>query len=61
MSSNNTDPNDKGQRHRVPLFGMAGVVGFVAILFIVFLGYLFTRSEDPTRVAPADGETTQND
>jgi hypothetical protein len=61
MSANNTDPDNKGSRHRAPLLGMSGVVVFAALVFVALLFYLFTRSDGPTRVAPAAPETTQSE
>lgn len=61
MSANNTDPDNKGSRHRAPLLGISGVVIFAAVVFVALLLYLVTRSDGPTRVAPEAPETTQSE
>lgn len=61
MSANNTDPDDKASRHKVPLIGISAAVGFVVVLFVALLFYLFTRSEGPTRIPPAGMSTSESE
>lgn len=53
MSAPDTNISRQQRQHKGPLGGMAAGVGFVAVLLVVFLGYIWFSGSSP------DGAETQ--
>ncbi|PZX16230.1 hypothetical protein LX81_02081 [Palleronia aestuarii] len=51
MSAPNTDVKKQERRHKVPLSGMAWMVGFAAVLLVALVIYLSVGGNEP-----GDGE-----
>lgn len=47
MSAPDTNIRRQEHQHRAPLTGMKAVVGFVAVLLLIYVGYLFVAADAP--------------
>lgn len=53
MSASNTNIEKQVRRHRGPLFGIAAVLAFAAILFAGFMVWTAYQSDNPEAESPA--------
>lgn len=53
MSASNTNLDKQVRRHRGPLFGIAMVLIFAAVLFAGFMVWTAYASDNPTAQSPA--------
>lgn len=58
MSAPNTDPEKQETRHKPSLVGIKGAIGFAALLFVLFFGWVVIQGNEPdTPETRIDGRT----